>query len=316
MNDLSPIERESSMAMPSLKFLKTFHVAARHQSFKAAADELCITASAVSHQMKLLEAQLGLVLFERGPRSLKLSEAGAYYLENIESLFARIESVTEQLRQRFSRSVARLQVTPFFASELLFPNLNKFSQRYPDIDLQITTRATSHAEHAADADVSVIIGTGPWPELHTAALFPQSFVPACAPHLLPRLRISKPADLTAHTLIAHNTRPALWDQWAVLHGMNELRPKQVIRLDSMSAAVNAAESGVGIALVSSPLAAERFAAGKLVKVLQAEIPTGEHYVVATRPQDSCHSVVRALSDWLIGQFGRLGSEVEPQENLA
>jgi LysR family glycine cleavage system transcriptional activator len=292
------------MAMPSLKFLKTFHVAARRQSFKAAADELCITASAVSHQMKLLEMQLGLTLFERGPRSLKLSEAGTYYLENIESLFSRIESVTEQLRQRYSRSVARLQVTSFFASELLFPNLNQFSQRYPDIDLQITTRATARAEHAADADVSVIVGVGPWPDLKTAALFPQSFIPACAPHMLPRLSIGKPADLTAHTLIAHNTRPALWDQWAVLHGMDKLRPKQVIRLDSMSAAVDAAESGVGIALVSTPLAAERFAAGTLAKVLPAEIPTGEHYVVAMRPQDHAHAVVRVLSDWLIKQFGR------------
>jgi LysR family glycine cleavage system transcriptional activator len=301
------------MAMPSLKFLKTFHLAARHQSFKAAADELCITASAVSHQMKLLEAQLGLALFERGPRSLKLSDAGAYYLEHIESLFSRIESVTDQLRQRFSRSVARLQVTPFFASELLFPNLNQFSRRYPDIDLQITTLATPHAEHAADADVSVIVGAGPWPELTTAALFPQSFVPVCAPHLLPDLRINEPADLTAHTLIAHNTRPALWDQWAALHGMHELRPRQVIRLDSMSAAVNAAESGVGIALVSAPLAAERFAAGRLVKVLHAEIPTGEHYVVVMRQQDHSHAVVRVLSDWLIQQFGRVG---QANKNLA
>jgi LysR family transcriptional regulator, glycine cleavage system transcriptional activator len=304
------------MAMPSLKFLKTFHIAARHESFKAAADELCITASAVSHQMKLLEAQLGLTLFERGPRSLKLTAAGSYYLDNIESLFSRIESVTEQLRQRFSRSVARLQVTPFFASELLFPNLNKFSERYPDIDLQISTRATSQAEHAADADVSVLVGAGPWPELTTATLFPQSFVPVCAPHLLPKFSISKPADLKLHTLIAHNTRPTLWQQWAVLHGMEDLTPKQVIRLDSMSAAVTAAESGVGIALVSTPLAAERFAAGTLAKVLHAEIPTGEHYVVVVRPYDHAHPVVRVLSEWLIRQFGRTERAAEANLNSA
>lgn len=292
------------MSTPSLKFLKTFHIAAKYQSFKAAADDLCITASAVSHQMKMLEGQLGLALFERGPRSLKLSEAGTYYLENIDSLFSRIESVTEQLCERYSRSVARLQVTPFFASELLFPNLNEFSQRHPEIDLQITTRATHQAEHVSDADVSVIVGTGPWPELKTVSLFPQSFVPACAPDLLPKLRIRAAADLTAHTLIAHNTRPSLWDQWATLHGVEELRPKQIIRLDSMSAAVNAAEAGVGIALVSTPLAAGRFAAGTLAKVLPAEIPTGENYVLAVRPEDQARPVVRVLSEWLAQQFGR------------
>ena len=293
------------MPTPSLKFLKTFHIAAKRESFKAAADELCVTASAVSHQIKMLEGQLGLVLFERGPRSLKLSEAGAYYLENIDSLFSRIESVTEQLRERYSRSVARLQVTPFFASELLFPNLNGFSQRYPEIDLRITTRATQQAEHVSDADVSVIVGSGPWPELTTVNLFPQSFVPACAPDLLPKLGIRGAADLTAHTLIAHNTRPSLWHQWAALHGVEELKPKQIIRLDSMSAAVNAAEAGVGIALVSTPLAVGRFAAGTLAKVLPAEIPTGENYVLAVRPEDQARPVVRVLSEWLAQQFGRL-----------
>jgi DNA-binding transcriptional LysR family regulator len=114
-------------------------------------------------------------------------------------------------------------------------------------------------------------------------------------------------------LIAHNTRPSLWDQWAALHGVDEFRPKQLIRLDSMSAAVNAAESGVGIALVSAPLAAERFAAGTLMKVLPAEIPTGEHYVVVARTEDHERPVVQVLSEWLIQQFGRTA---EAKKNLA
>lgn len=292
------------MNTPSLKFLKTFHIAAKHQSFKAAADELCITASAVSHQMKLLEGQLGLELFERGPRSLKLSEAGEYYLENIDVFFSRIESVTEQLRERYSRSVVRLQVTPFFASEVLLPNLNYFSQSHPEIDLQIMTRQTPRAEHASDADVSVIVGSGPWPDLKAVCLFAQSFVPACAPGMLPRLGIRKPADMAAHTLIAHNTRLSLWNQWAATYGVDELKPKQLIRFDSMSAAVDAAETGVGIALVSTPLAAGRFAAGTLVKVLPAEIFTGESYFLVVRPEDHARPTIRTLTEWLVKQFGR------------
>src|ERR1700689_2044633 len=115
------------MQTPSLRFLKTFHIAAKLGSFKAAAEELSVTASAVSHQIKVLERQLGLSLFERGPRSLSLTAAGALYLENIDALFSRLESVTEQLRRRFSREVVRLQVPPFFASELLVPRLSSFS---------------------------------------------------------------------------------------------------------------------------------------------------------------------------------------------
>lgn len=301
------------MSIPSLKFLKTFHLAARHQSFKAAADELCITASAVSHQIKMLEGQLGLSLFERGPRSLRLSEAGTYYLENIDSLFSRIESVTEQLRERYSRSVVRVQVTPFFASELLLPNLNYFSKTHPEIDLQIATRMIARAEHAADADVSVVVGAGPWPDLKTICLFPQSFVPACAPQLLSKLRILKAADVGEHTLIAHNTRLSLWDKWAALHGLQELKPKQLIRFDSMSTAVHAAEAGVGIALVSTPLAEGRFAAGTLAKALDAEYPTGESYFLVVRPADHERPAVRTLTQWLVQQFGR---SVEAKKYLA
>lgn len=292
------------MSIPSLKFLKTFHLAARHQSFKAAADELCITASAVSHQIKMLEGQLGLSLFERGPRSLRLSEAGAYYLDNIDSLFSRIESVTQQLRERYSRSVVRLQVTPFFASELLLPQLNSFSQMHPEIDLQIATHRVASAEHAADADASVVVGAGYWPELTSIRLFAQSFVPACAPHELPRMAIREPADLSACTLIAHNTRLSLWDEWAAMCGLPELKPRQLIRFDSMSAAVHAAETGVGIALVSTPLAAGRFAAGTLAKVLDAEYLTGESYYLVARPEDHQRPAVRTFMRWLVQQSGR------------
>jgi len=88
------------MQTPSLRFLKTFHIAGKRGSFKAAAEELCVTPSAVSHQMKVLEQQLGLALFDRGPRSLTLTAAGAHYLETVDTLFARLESVTAQLRRR------------------------------------------------------------------------------------------------------------------------------------------------------------------------------------------------------------------------
>src|SRR5690348_11683141 len=100
------------MRLPSLKFLKTFQVAAQRQSFKSAADELCITPSAVSHQVKSLESQLGIPLFDRGPHSLFLNEAGRNYLQALDAIFGRLEAATEQLRMRYGRSVVRLHVPP------------------------------------------------------------------------------------------------------------------------------------------------------------------------------------------------------------
>jgi LysR family glycine cleavage system transcriptional activator len=290
------------MLTPSLRFLKTFHIAARRMSFKAAADELCVTASAVSHQIKSLEDQLGVALFERGPRSIALTDAGAHYLENIDALFARLESVTEQLRRRYSREIVRLQVPPFFASELLVPKLTGFSATNGDIDIQIATDGTPNEQHAPDADVSVIVGSGQWTDVQATRLFAQTYVPACSPELLRRTCIRTVADLSTESLIAHNQRPDLWDRWAALYGTDALRPKQVIRFDTMSSVVHAAEQGVGIALVSAPLAAARFSGGSLTRLFDTELETGESYYLVTRPEDAGRPGVSSLIGWLLKQF--------------
>ena len=112
------------MRLPSLKFLKTFQVAARLQSFKAAAEELFVTPSAISHQIKALEEHLGVSLFQRGVRTLTLTDAGANYLEHINDIFSKLESVTEQLQVRYGRTIIRLNVPSFFANELLCRGLH------------------------------------------------------------------------------------------------------------------------------------------------------------------------------------------------
>jgi LysR family transcriptional regulator, glycine cleavage system transcriptional activator len=291
------------MHTPSLRFLKTFHIAAKRGSFKAAAEELCVTASAVSHQIKALEQQLGLALFTRRPRSLSLTEAGALYLENIDALFSRLESVTEQLQRRFSRTVVRLQVPPFFASELLVPRLNAFGAQHGDIDFQIETDIAPNEAHSPDADVSIVVGTGQWPDVQATRLFPQAYVAACSPERLRQAQIRGVADLAEQPLIAHNRRRDLWDRWAALVGIDALRPKQLIEFNSMASIVHAAEQGVGIALVSAPVAASRFAAGSLVKVFDTELITGDCYYLVTRPEDALRLGVRALIGWLLQQFG-------------
>src|ERR1700758_5112222 len=120
---------------PSLKFLKTFLTAARLGSFKAAGEELCITASAVSHQMKTLESQLGVALFERGAQSLTLTDAGRQYRELLDVAFAHLDDATDRVRGRYSRVPVHLSAPPFFTSELLLPRLPAFRVTHPDIEL-------------------------------------------------------------------------------------------------------------------------------------------------------------------------------------
>ncbi len=169
------------MRLPSLKFLKTFQVAARLQSFTAAAEELFVTPSAVSHQIKALEEQLGVALFERGVRTLNLTDAGSHYLEHINDIFSKLESVTEQLQVRYGRTIIRLNVPPFFANEMLLPRLASFSQAREETDIRIETTFSAPKTHPPEADLSIVVGAGPWDGLTVHELFAQSFIAGCSP---------------------------------------------------------------------------------------------------------------------------------------
>jgi LysR family transcriptional regulator, glycine cleavage system transcriptional activator len=286
------------MRTPSLKAIKTFQIAARHSSFAVAADELCITPSAVSHQIKTLETALGLPLFARSSRALALTDAGARYLEQIDDLFTRLDTVTEQLRARFGRSSIRLHVPPYFASEMLLPRLSEFSKVHDGIDLRIDTSGTDRA-HAAEADISVVVGSGPWNGVVAHTLLAQKLVPACSPELFAERPIHNYADLNAHTLLVHEARRDDWDRWAETVGIKNLQPAQIVRIDSMSAATRAAEKSIGIALLPAELSRRKFAMNRLKRVFDDELVTEQHYTLLVRREDENRDDVRALCAWLI-----------------
>ncbi|MDE2295847.1 MAG: LysR family transcriptional regulator [Gammaproteobacteria bacterium] len=292
------------MRLPSLKFLKTFQVAAKLKSFKAAAEELFVTPSAVSHQIKALEEQLGVTLFERGARgvrTLELTDAGAHYLEYLNEIFAKLESVTEQLQMRYGRTIIRLNVPPFFANEMLLPRLASFSQAHEHTDIRIETSLSAARTHPAEADLSIVVGAGPWEGLTVHELFAQSFIVACSPAFLIDNPITRYADLNGKTLLVHEERREAWERWA--HGLriDPIQPNRLVRLDTMSAVVLAAEQGIGVGLVPARLSADRFSAGGLIKLFDAELETNESYVILQRPEDGDREDLRELTEWIVAQ---------------
>jgi len=290
------------MRLPSLKYLKTFHVAATRLSFKAAAEELFITPSAVSHQIRALEEQLGITLFVRGPRALTLTDPGSDYLEQIDALFRRLESVTEQLQVRFGRAIARLHVPPFFASELLLPRLQTFVAAAPDTHIDLDTVLAPLTSHPADADLSIVVGPGPWEGFESHRLFSQRFTPACSARFLERTPIRNYDDLNGQTLIVHDARRDGWDRWAEAHGVPSLNQRTLLRVDTMFAAAEAAEKDLGVALVSVPLGRRRFDDGSLVRLFAAELDSGDSYFLLHRAEDSTRREVQALKNWLLDEF--------------
>jgi len=282
-----------------LNALRAFEAAGQHLSFTAAANSLTVAQSAVSRHVIVLENFLGVALFERGARNLALTDAGTHYLEHINDIFVKLEKVTEQLQVRYGRTIIRLNVPPFFANELLLPRLSSFSQAREETDIRIETTFAAPKTHPPEADLSIVVGTGPWEGLTVHELFAQSFIAACSPEFVLENPIDKYADLNGKTLLLHEERRDAWERWALGLGIAPIIPNRFVRLDTMSAVVLAAEQGVGVALVPARLSADRFVAGGLVKLFAAELTTNESYVLLHRPEDQDREDLQELTQWIL-----------------
>ena len=291
-----------STRMPSLRALRAFQVAGKHLSFKLAADELYITPSAVSHQVRNLESFLGIDLFFRKTRALELTGAGRKYHEFLDGMFERLESETHQLLTEYGRHIIRLCVPPFFANELLLPRLKTFQEMMPDTDVRLTTQPSLMKEHPADSDLSILLGSDEWPGLVTYPLFPRRIVTACSPALQKKAGFSDHADLDGQTLIVHENRPYSWVNWAQALDIRPPKARKIFRFDSMAAVVQAAAEGLGVALVSWPLSRSWFESGALVHALNEEVDTGEQFFLAHRPEEQARTEVMDIIDWLLEEF--------------
>lgn len=287
---------------PSLRTLRVFCSAARHCSFKVAADELFLTPSAVSHQIKELEEALGAVLFERKTRSLELTTPGHALLEEVEPLLEALDRSLTQIARRGSRRRLRVLMPPFFASELFVPRLGSFCAAHPDIDIQIETREPRPASHPPTADVSILLSDAQPQGLQVERLFEVKLVAACAPqHAATIARFGRHV-FRELPLIVHRPRPFAWASWAEEIGLDAPEPKSILELNTMPSIVSAAESGLGVALVPEALCSRRFHSGTLVRVFPVQVPIKETYFLACRAKDVEKVEVAAAMEWTLEEF--------------
>jgi len=284
---------------PHLRNLRAFCVAAERRSFKIAADELFLTPSAVSHQIKELEDTLGVRLFERKTRAVELTRAGHTLFDEVEPLLDAIDRSLARIARRNRRTTLRLLLPPFFATELFIPRIAAFCEAYPDIDIQVDTHDPRPSTHPPSADLSVLLADSPPQGLKVAKLFSLSLVAACAKEHAPAVARLGSSVFREMALIVHKSRPFAWSSWAEEVGLAEPEPKNVIELDTMFAVVRAAERGVGIALVPETLCGAWFNSGLLVRIFPVELATSDTYYLVSRSKDSDRPEVAAMTGWVL-----------------
>jgi LysR family transcriptional regulator, glycine cleavage system transcriptional activator len=287
--------------LPSLNALKAFEAAARHGSFTKAANELSVTQGAVSHQVKALEAELGLRLFNRERQRLVITEAGRAYLEVVRDAFDRLAVGTHRLLQLQKAGVLNVTTSPNFASKWLVHRLGLFSEAHPQIDLRVSATRQHIDFVREDFDLAIRHGDGHWPGLHATRLYVEELFPVCSPKLMRgRNALRSAADLKQHRLL-HVTERRDWSQWLEAAGISGIDVARGSVFSESSMAIDAAIDGQGIALARTALAAWDLRAGRLVRPFPLRLKVPYAYWVVCPKSTADLPKIATFRDWLLAE---------------
>ncbi|MET0536926.1 MAG: transcriptional regulator GcvA [Xanthobacteraceae bacterium] len=287
--------------LPPLNALKAFEAAARHESFTRAAEELCVTQGAVSHQVKALEEELGLKLFNRQRQKLVITESGRTYLAIVRDALDRIADGTEQLLRRQNSGVLTVSTSPNFAAKWLVHRLSRFAQAHPAIDLRVSA-SLHHVDFAReDVDVAIRHGNGSEPGLHVLRLCVEELFPVCSPKLLKgKGALRTPADLR-HAVLLHVNDRQDWRRWLDAAHVDGIDLARGPLLNQASMAIDAAVDAQGVALARTALAAWDLIGGRLVRPfsLALEVPYA-YWIVCPKTAAKLPKIV-AFTEWLLAE---------------
>lgn len=283
--------------------LRAFDVAARNLNLTAAAEEMNVTHAAVSRQVKQLEQRLGVRLFERLPRGLKLTAHGALLAEGTREAFDRLASALEDVSIPAVRRKLTISTFASLAARWLMPRLQAFSELFPDADLQVQTTARLTDFARDDVDIAIRFGGGHYPGMHVVQLFQPKDIVVCAPSLLKRgPPIRTFADLKHHILL-HDDSHRAWIRWLDATGVKGINPRQGIICGDRNSMLQAALTGQGVALASAVFAEEELAAGRLVKVFTNEVATEFAIYAVCLPRRLNDPIVSGTIEWLVREAG-------------
>ena len=299
------------MHLPPLKSIVAFEVVARLGSVNRAADEMNVTASAVSHQLANLESFVGRKLFERSPRGLTLTPVGERFLRDITGALATIASAAQNARDSEGVEVLRVHAAPSFASLWLMPRLPALRTAHPDLRIQLSASHTYSDFSRGEVDVDIRDGAFGRRDLHIETIFAdEEILPLASPELLRQSPVASPQDLLAKPLILSTIQLVQWPRWFAAHGVPMSPGTWALEFDRAYMVIDAAARGLGIALERSRLSEQLVAEGTLVPVFpdRKAVTVHAHHFVYPPSHGEWTKVERFVS-WVKRQAALPGRQV-------
>ena len=290
--------------LPPLSSLRVFEAAARHSSFRKAAEELNLTASAVSHGIQTLENWLGVELFYRESRGLRLTDAGEAYAPLVNQALSVLAQATEQVPGRQATGTLSLSCAPTIANRILLPRLGRFVAQCPDIRLTIDTSHRLVDLTLDDFDVAIRPASTKKPAPNWTLLATETLVPVCSPELKKQVAGTSMADLLSRVPLIHVTSVSVdWSHW--FRASSLAMPASIddgLRVDTVHMAFDAAIRGLGVALGRRPMVDGDIAAGRLVPLAAEAIPSGNGYWLVTSQTEFQKPEVKQFRRWLLSEL--------------
>ncbi len=287
--------------LPSTSALSAFEAVARLGSFSAAAEELALTQGAISRQIAVLEDQLQIELFLRGPKGVMLTEEARSYARSISEALALIRASTLDAMTKSHGNSLTLAILPTFGTRWLMPRIKSFVAEHPDITLNFATRIGQFDFEAEGIDAAIHIGKPDWPGADCSFLMHETVEPMCSPQFLAEHPIRKPSDLARFTLLHLASRADAWDHWFLSLGL-AAPPARAMRFEQFSTAAQACIAGVGVALLPRFLMTSELESGLLVPAYpHAVLSPSAYYLVSPKPK-SGRRTIAAFRDWLLKEI--------------
>ena len=291
-----------------LNSLRAFEASARHLSFVKAAEELHVTAAAISHQVKKLEQYLNMPLFRRQPHGLLLSDTGQLLVADLSAIFQELDKAMQRVLDNDARGAINISVAPMFNAKWLLARLEHFNTLHPNIDIRISSSLAVSDLQRDGFDAAVRLGKGRYPGLHSVKLFDECVTPLCSPDLLNRTQPLQSADDLRHYTLLHDdaigfdAEAPTWSTWLRSAGATAVDDSHGIRFSHPDHALQAAIDGAGVVLGWRNLAADDIEAGRLVQPFDLSLALGSaFYFVYPQAYDD-RAKIASFKQWLLQQI--------------